>query len=90
MHHTDKPVAPIHRESADIQYGYIKGYVNVTCEAEAEPPATFRWYRNNKHLHSRHHQIITGEHISILQVNEVENLIVCGDKYAVKCINNWK
>lgn len=43
--------------------------MNITCEAEAEPPATFRWYRNNKHLHSsRHHKIIDGEHISILQV----------------------
>lgn len=65
---TDKPVAPIRREAADIQYGYLKGFVNITCEAEAEPPATFRWYRNNKHLHSRHHQFINGEHISILHV----------------------
>lgn len=56
------------RESADIQYGYIKGYVNITCKAEAEPPATFTWYRNNVQLHSRHHKIINGEHFSVLQV----------------------
>lgn len=57
------------RESADIQYGYVKGFVNLTCEAEAQPSATFKWYRKNKHLHPRNHQIVNGEHISILQVN---------------------
>lgn len=56
------------RESADIQYGYMKGFVNVTCEAEAEPPATFNWSRKNKKLSAKHHQIIHGEHISTLQV----------------------
>lgn len=59
---------PIRYESSDTQYGYEKGYVNVTCEALAEPPATFQWYRNNKHLHPRHHQIINSEHVSRLQV----------------------
>ena len=56
------------RESADIQYGYLKGYVNITCEAEAEPPATFRWYRNKTHLDPELYQITSGEHISILRV----------------------
>lgn len=64
----DKPIAPERRESADVQYGYIKGFVNLTCEAEAQPPAMFKWYRRNKHLHPRHHQIINNEHISVLQV----------------------
>lgn len=62
-------MSPVRRESADVQYGYLKGFVNVTCEAEAEPPATFMWHRNNEHLNSRHHQIINSEHISILQVS---------------------
>lgn len=66
----DKPILPVRRESADIQYGYMKGFVNLTCEAEAQPPATFKWYRKNKHLHPRNHQIVNGEHVSILQVNE--------------------
>lgn len=57
------------RESADIQYGYLKGNVNVTCEAVAEPPAHFQWYRNGKQVHPKHHQIISGEHMSVLQVN---------------------
>lgn len=63
------------RQSADIQYGYIKGFVNLTCEAEAAPPATFKWYRKNKHLHPRHHHIVNGEHISILQVQPAVRLI---------------
>lgn len=62
-------MSPVRREAIDVQYGYLKGYVNVTCEAEAEPPAIFSWYRNNKRLNSKHHQIINSEHISILQVN---------------------
>lgn len=68
LYSTDKPILPERRESADIQYGYMKGYVNLTCEAEAQPPATFKWYRKNKHLHPRNHQIVNGEHVSILQV----------------------
>lgn len=56
----------IRRESADIQYGYLKGYVNVTCEALAEPAATFQWSRHNKPIKSN--QIVSGEHISILMV----------------------
>lgn len=64
----DKPVLPVRRESADIQYGYIDGYVNVTCEAEAEPAATFQWYRNKTRLDPKHYQITSGEHVSILQV----------------------
>lgn len=56
----------MHRESADIQYGYVKGYVNVTCAALAQPPATFKWFRNNKPI--KDHQIVNGEHVSYLQV----------------------
>lgn len=33
---TDKPIDPIRRESADIQYGYIKGSVNLTCEVSVD------------------------------------------------------
>lgn len=49
-------------------YGYIKGYVNLTCEAEAEPKAEFFWYRHGKRLLPRSHTIFTGIHSSILQV----------------------
>ena len=30
-------------------YGYVTGTVNLTCQAEAQPPPTFRWlYAENK------------------------------------------
>lgn len=67
---TDKPIHAnqyIRRESADMQFGYVKGHVNVTCEALAEPPATFQWFRNNKPI--KQQQFINGEHVSFLPVN---------------------
>lgn len=64
----DKPIKLIRRESADTQYGYLNGYVNVTCEAQAEPQARFTWYRFGKELHPKKNQIINGKHVSVLQV----------------------
>ena len=68
---TDKPMKTEHRESADIQYGYMKGYVNVTCKALADPPATFQWFRNDKPIKNHlivNHQTLNGEHVSYLPV----------------------
>lgn len=65
---TDKPQLPPRRASANIMYGYVRGIVNVTCEAEAEPPATFTWYRDDKKLSPKQHFIHTQGHESILQV----------------------
>lgn len=56
-------------QSADIQYGYLKGHVNVTCEAIADPLPQFHWYRNNKLLDPKHYQIVSTEYMSVLQVN---------------------
>lgn len=66
----DKPIAPPRKASADIQFGYIKGTVNLTCEAEAEPAANFTWYRNNKKLSPKVHLMQTEGHFSVLQVSE--------------------
>lgn len=49
-------------------YGYLRGIVNITCEAEAEPPAKFTWYRDDKELSPKHHFIHTQGHESVLQV----------------------
>lgn len=65
----DKPQLPPRRASANIMYGYVRGTVNITCEAEAEPPATFTWYRDDKELSPKHHFIHTQGHESILQVS---------------------
>lgn len=64
----DKPISQGRRESVDVQYSYLKGNVNISCEAEAEPPATFTWYRDKKRLKPQEHQISTSNHESVLQV----------------------
>lgn len=51
-----------------MQYGYFKGLANITCEAEAEPAATFTWYRNNQPLDSKVYQVHNSLHKSVLQV----------------------
>ena len=60
----DKP--HMKRIEQEIRFGYIKGYVNLTCEADAEPPAEFIWYRDGKKVF---HNVHNGPHISILQVS---------------------
>lgn len=60
----DKPY--MKRIEQEIRFGYIKGYVNLTCEADAEPPAEFIWYRDGKKVF---HNVHNGPHISILQVS---------------------
>ena len=51
---TDPPEWPseIGRKPRDEFYGFISGIANLTCEAIAEPPATFTWYRVRRRTHS--------------------------------------
>ncbi|XP_017043933.1 igLON family member 5 [Drosophila ficusphila] len=35
-----------------LQYAYINGTATIMCDALAEPPANFTWYRKHKTLHS--------------------------------------
>jgi hypothetical protein len=63
----DKPI--LKRIKIETIFGYLKGYVNLTCEAVAEPPAEFLWYRNGKKLQPRAYPIYNGPHASYLQVS---------------------
>ncbi|KAJ6649771.1 Limbic system-associated membrane protein, partial [Pseudolycoriella hygida] len=63
-----KPIPPPRKASADVQFGYLYGVVNLTCEAEAEPAADFTWYRHNKKLNPKVHLIHSQGHESILQI----------------------
>ncbi len=67
----DKPIPPPRKASADVQFGYLYGTVNLTCEAEAEPAADFTWYRQNKKLNPKVHLIHSEGHESILQVGSI-------------------
>ncbi|KAG4072544.1 hypothetical protein HA402_004633 [Bradysia odoriphaga] len=62
------PIRPPQKASADVQFGYLYGIVNLTCEAEAEPAAEFTWYRHNKKLNPKVHLIHSEGHESILQI----------------------
>lgn len=57
-------------KSYDFYYGYIKSFVNLTCEAIAEPSAEFTWKRDDAKMSliSHRHQIFTTENQSVLQV----------------------
>lgn len=60
-------------KSYDFYYGYIKSFVNLTCEAIAEPSAEFTWKRDDAKmpLISHRHQIFTTENQSVLQVRHI-------------------
>lgn len=69
----------------NVTYGYVGGAVNLTCEAEAEPPATFTWSSNNKKFSHKNHIIYNGQHVSMLQVL-IKNSTVFG-KYKCEAKN---
>ncbi|XP_062704961.1 neural cell adhesion molecule 2 [Aedes albopictus] len=52
----------------NVTYGYVGGAVNLTCDAVAQPPATFTWSSNNKKFSHKNHIIYSGPHVSMLQI----------------------
>ncbi|XP_055709346.1 neural cell adhesion molecule 2 [Phlebotomus papatasi] len=52
----------------DIQYIYTNGTANLTCEAAAEPPANFSWYRHGKKINPRQQTIHMARDISQLEI----------------------
>lgn len=52
----------------DIQYIYTNGTANLTCEAVAEPPANFSWYRHGKKINPRQQTIHMARDISQLEI----------------------
>ncbi|XP_065079072.1 neural cell adhesion molecule 2-like [Ochlerotatus camptorhynchus] len=69
----------------NVTYGYVGGAVNLTCDAIAEPPATFTWSANNKKFSHKNHLIYSGQHVSMLQI-VVKNSTVFG-KYRCEAKN---
>lgn len=50
-------------------FGYLSGVVNLTCEASAEPPATYEWTKGNQSIVPRNNVTIIKESgRSVLQV----------------------
>lgn len=67
----DKPFS--HKKSNnETAYGYINGQVNLTCSAEAEPNAEFKWFVNKTQVidpsDNPKYQIFYDEHASYLEI----------------------
>lgn len=67
-HTTDKPIS-YKKSNEEIAFGYKNGYVNLTCIAEAEPKADFKWFKGEKELNKKNHKIFNDEHVSFLQLH---------------------
>ncbi|XP_055683209.1 neural cell adhesion molecule 1-A-like [Lutzomyia longipalpis] len=69
----------------NIQYVYANGTVNLTCEAEAEPPANFSWFRHGKKINPRQQTIHTAKDISQLEITLTDASIL--GQYRCKASN---
>lgn len=66
----DKPIWR-YSQHIPVQYVYPNGSVTIACEAIAEPPANFTWYKNGskKRLHNdKHHAIEKDFYASTLTI----------------------
>ncbi|KAL5280923.1 hypothetical protein ACFFRR_004748 [Megaselia abdita] len=81
-----KPVW-MQKQHSHKQYAYMNGTTRMYCEAKAEPPPTFNWYKNKKHLHSGKNTVVISEspYLSILQIDVVNEGVF--DTYKCK-VNN--
>ena len=58
----------------DRAYGYVQGEVNLTCEAVAEPAATFTWTKDGEikgpsegvHIYNEQHKSVLQVHLGII------------------------
>uniref|UniRef100_A0A1A9WKQ4 Uncharacterized protein n=1 Tax=Glossina brevipalpis TaxID=37001 RepID=A0A1A9WKQ4_9MUSC len=51
------------------RYTFINGTATLRCEAIAEPPASFSWYRSKKQIHNdKHYKIESGNYVSTLHI----------------------
>ncbi|XP_055839873.1 limbic system-associated membrane protein isoform X1 [Episyrphus balteatus] len=75
-----------HKHHVSMQYGYPGGRTSISCEAIAEPPANFTWYRNKKRLHSDKYIIHNEPYISTLVIDIKDETLY--DTYKCKAANS--
>ena len=63
---TDKPFS--RKKTVETAFAYQSGYVNLSCEVEAQPPAQFIWYRHGKKISAKDFPIFNDTHVSFLNV----------------------
>uniref|UniRef100_A0A1I8MMA3 Uncharacterized protein n=1 Tax=Musca domestica TaxID=7370 RepID=A0A1I8MMA3_MUSDO len=74
-----------HADMPKERYAYINGTVQFDCEAVAEPPGNFTWYRNKKQItNDKHYHIEHDNYISILHITALDDGVFATYKCKVK------
>ncbi|XP_017097636.2 neural cell adhesion molecule 2 isoform X1 [Drosophila bipectinata] len=72
-------------ETLPVQYAYVGGAVNLSCDAMGEPPPSFTWLHNGKGIVGFNHRIFVADYGATLQL-EIRNSSQFGD-YKCKVAN---
>ncbi|EDV57401.2 neural cell adhesion molecule 2 [Drosophila erecta] len=72
-------------ETLPLQYAYVGGAVNLSCDAMGEPPPSFTWLHNNKRIMGFNHRIFVADYGATLQL-QMRNTSQFGD-YKCKVAN---
>lgn len=65
-------------ETVPVQYAYVGGSVNISCDAMGEPPPSFTWLHNNKGIVGFNHRIFMADYGATLQL-QIRNASQFGD-----------
>ncbi|KAM8715658.1 hypothetical protein ACLKA7_002671 [Drosophila subpalustris] len=74
-----------YNETLPIQYAYVGGAVNLSCDAMGEPPPSFTWLHNSKGIVGFNHRIFMADYGATLQL-QIRNTSQFGD-YKCKVAN---
>ncbi|XP_067624927.1 neural cell adhesion molecule 2 isoform X2 [Eurosta solidaginis] len=74
-----------YNDTSLVQYAYIGGMVNISCDAMGEPPPSFTWVHEGRAITGRNYRIFFADYGSTLQIH-VRNESQLGD-YKCKVAN---
>jgi len=72
-------------ETLPVQYAYVGGAVNLSCDSMGEPPPSFTWLHNGKGIVGFNHRIFVADYGATLQL-QMKNVSQFGD-YKCKVAN---
>ncbi|XP_030383097.1 fasciclin-2 [Scaptodrosophila lebanonensis] len=58
-----------YNETLPVQYAYIGGAVNLSCDAMGEPPPSFTWQHNGKGIVGFNHRVFFADYGATLQLH---------------------
>ncbi|KAH8403311.1 hypothetical protein KR222_010327, partial [Zaprionus bogoriensis] len=74
-----------YNDTLPLQYAYVGGSVNISCEAMGEPPPSFTWLHNSKGIVGFNHRVFMADYGATLQL-QIRNASQFGD-YKCKVAN---